>query len=46
MIMCAGHGALFDPKTGKCVAGAALGQELESLSVQIEGGEVVVYSPG
>lgn len=45
LIMCAGHGALFDPQTGKCVAGAALGQELESLPVQIEDGEIVVYAP-
>jgi nitrite reductase/ring-hydroxylating ferredoxin subunit len=45
MIMCAGHGALFDPQTGKCIAGAALGQELETLSVTIENGMVVVEAP-
>jgi nitrite reductase/ring-hydroxylating ferredoxin subunit len=45
LIMCAGHGALFDPKNGSCVAGPCPGQSLESLPVKIEDGEVVVYAP-
>jgi nitrite reductase/ring-hydroxylating ferredoxin subunit len=45
LIMCAGHGALFDPKNGACVAGPCPGQSLESLQVKIESGEVVVYAP-
>lgn len=45
LIMCAGHGALFDPESGRCVAGAALGQALISLPAAVEAGEVVVYGP-
>ena len=45
LIMCAGHGALFDPESGDCVAGAALGQALESLAVTIEAGQVLVDKP-
>ena len=45
LIMCSGHGALFDPQDGHCVAGACLGRSLMSLPVQVEGGEVVVYGP-
>ncbi|HEX2668387.1 MAG TPA: Rieske 2Fe-2S domain-containing protein [Gammaproteobacteria bacterium] len=45
LIMCAGHGALFDPTDGHCVAGAALGQTLERLPAAVEDGEVVVYGP-
>lgn len=45
LIMCAGHGALFAPETGLCVAGACLGRSLERLPVAVEGGEVVVYAP-
>ena len=45
LIMCAGHGALFDPKHGGCIAGAALGQKLESLAVTVEDGLVKVDRP-
>jgi|SRR5579859_2316101 len=45
LIMCAGHGALFDPENGNCVAGAALGQALESLPVTIQAGQVMVGKP-
>lgn len=44
LIMCSGHGALFAPDTGLCVAGACLGRSLETLPAGIEGGEVVVYA--
>jgi nitrite reductase/ring-hydroxylating ferredoxin subunit len=45
LIMCSGHGALFDPDSGRCVAGAALGLSLDSVPVSIEDGEVVAYAP-
>ncbi len=44
LIMCAGHGALFAPDTGQCVAGPCMGHGLETLPAAIEGGEVVVYA--
>ena len=30
-LMCHAHGALFDPQTGRCTAGAGLGQSLQML---------------
>ncbi|HEX4301097.1 MAG TPA: Rieske (2Fe-2S) protein [Gammaproteobacteria bacterium] len=45
LIMCSGHGALFDPANGHCVAGAGLGRALESLEVSVEEGEVWVAMP-
>jgi len=45
LIICAGHGALFEPASGLCVAGACLGQGLTTLPVAVEDGEVVVYPP-
>lgn len=45
LIMCSGHGALFDPQDGRCVAGACLGRALTALPVAVEEGEVVVYGP-
>ena len=45
LIMCAGHGALFDPRNGGCIAGAAMGLALESLPVTIEAGQVLVDMP-
>jgi nitrite reductase/ring-hydroxylating ferredoxin subunit len=46
LIMCSGHGALFDPDSGHCVAGPALGRALESLPVTIDAGLVMVETPG
>jgi nitrite reductase/ring-hydroxylating ferredoxin subunit len=43
LIMCSGHGALFEPESGRCVAGPCLGQGLAVLRAEVEGGEVVVY---
>jgi nitrite reductase/ring-hydroxylating ferredoxin subunit len=45
LIMCAGHGALFNPVDGHCVAGAALGRSLERLEVSVEDGLVLVAIP-
>lgn len=44
LIMCSGHGALFEPASGNCVAGPCVGHALESLPAAVEGGEVVVYA--
>jgi len=45
LIMCAGHGALFNPVNGQCVAGAALGRSLERLEVDVADGLVWVAMP-
>jgi nitrite reductase/ring-hydroxylating ferredoxin subunit len=45
LIMCAGHGALFEIESGLCVAGACLGASLTSLDVEISNGRVLVELP-
>ena len=41
-ILCGGHGALFRPDTGVCVAGPCSGEALTPWPVEVRGGEVVV----
>jgi nitrite reductase/ring-hydroxylating ferredoxin subunit len=43
LIMCAAHGALFEPGTGYCVAGPCAGRMLDKLRVAVEQEEVVAY---
>lgn len=42
LIMCAGHGALFQIDSGLCVEGACLGASLTSLELEIIDGRVLV----
>ena len=42
LILCSSHGALFEPKGGKCVAGPCAGRFLWAWPVKVEGGDVVV----
>ena len=44
-ILCASHGALFEPANGLCVAGPCPGKTLGRLAVAIEDGVVVVGVP-
>jgi len=41
-ILCASHGALFDKLTGFCIAGPCAGQSLQSVTVKIEAGFVLL----
>jgi nitrite reductase/ring-hydroxylating ferredoxin subunit len=41
-LICATHGAIFDPPSGLCVGGPCPGARLESLAVAIDGDVVVV----
>src|SRR6185503_2199177 len=41
-LVCATHGALFAPDTGRCIAGPCAGDQLTPLSVTIEAGAIVV----
>lgn len=45
-IVCAAHGALFEPDTGLCVSGPCLGQRLQPVAFAIDGGEIVATAPG
>jgi nitrite reductase/ring-hydroxylating ferredoxin subunit len=42
LLVCATHGALFEPDSGRCAGGPCGGASLWSLHVQIEGDRVVV----
>jgi nitrite reductase/ring-hydroxylating ferredoxin subunit len=44
-IVCATHGAIFDPPTGRCTAGPCAGDSLRRLPVRREGDELVVTCP-
>ena len=44
-IICASHGALYEPDTGLCVAGPCPGKTLRALPVEIRDGEVWVGVP-
>lgn len=46
LIMCASHGALFDPASGVCVAGPCVGRALQAVPVTIEDAMVVAYFAG
>jgi len=39
-LVCSTHGAIFEPKTGLCVAGPCRGASLEPLAMREQGGEV------
>ena len=45
-IMCATHGAVFEPPTGECVWGPCFGLSLQKLEVEIEGQQIYARLPG
>ena len=45
-IICASHGAIYDIKTGQCVAGPAGGRALRAVQVAVRDGVVYVTGPG
>jgi nitrite reductase/ring-hydroxylating ferredoxin subunit len=44
-IVCATHGATYDPATGECVAGPCTGEYLERLPLQVVSGTIFVACP-
>lgn len=44
-LVCANHGATYEPSTGECVWGPCYGAFLKTVPLQIEGGEVVALWP-
>jgi nitrite reductase/ring-hydroxylating ferredoxin subunit len=42
LILCASHGALFEKSTGYCVAGPCAGQSLQTLSLEVSDGYVLL----
>jgi nitrite reductase/ring-hydroxylating ferredoxin subunit len=45
-LMCATHGAVFEPPTGECVWGPCFGLSLQSVPIEIENGRVYARLPG
>ena len=45
-IMCATHGAVFEPPSGECVWGPCLGLSLQSLPIVIDDGQIYARLPG
>ena len=43
-LVCSTHGALFEPRTGFCVAGPCRGASLEPLEVREHGGQVLLLN--
>ena len=44
-LMCANHGAVFEPPTGECVWGPCVGASLESVALDIQGEKVFALCP-
>jgi nitrite reductase/ring-hydroxylating ferredoxin subunit len=42
LILCSSHGALFDKLTGYCIAGPCSGRSLQSISLKVEAGFVML----
>jgi nitrite reductase/ring-hydroxylating ferredoxin subunit len=45
-LMCATHGAVFEPPTGECVWGPCFGLSLQKLEVEIEDQQIYARLPG
>ena len=45
-LMCANHGAVFEPSTGECVWGPCVGASLQNLALNIEGEKIFARYPG
>jgi nitrite reductase/ring-hydroxylating ferredoxin subunit len=45
-LMCANHGAVFEPPTGECVWGPCVGAGLQKLDLEIEGEKIFACFPG
>ena len=41
-LICATHGALFEPDSGLCVSGPCHGAHLQTLAIQVSGNDVVL----
>lgn len=44
-LMCANHGAVFEPKTGECIWGPCVGLSLQRVSLEVEGKKVFAKCP-
>ena len=45
-LMCATHGAVFQPPTGECIWGPCVGLSLQTLPIEISDGQIYAKLPG
>jgi nitrite reductase/ring-hydroxylating ferredoxin subunit len=45
-LMCATHGAVFEPPSGECVWGPCFGLSLQTVPLEFEGNEIYARLPG
>jgi len=45
LLICASHGAVFEPDTGRCIGGPCAGASLRVLKCRVEDGKVFVNAP-
>lgn len=44
-VICANHGALYEPATGECVWGPCFGAFLEAVPLEVSGGKIIAFCP-
>ena len=45
-LMCATHGAVFEPPSGECIWGPCVGLSLQSMPIEIDGSQIYARLPG
>ena len=45
-LMCATHGAVFEPPSGECIWGPCVGLSLQRLPIVIDDGQIYAHLPG
>lgn len=45
-LICAVHGAMYDPPTGRCVSGPCIGKRLQAIRLEERDGQVYWYPSG
>ena len=44
-LLCANHGALYEPKSGECVWGPCVGASLQKIALEVKGKKVYAHCP-
>ena len=44
-LICANHGATYEPATGECIWGPCFGEALQSVPLEISGGKILAFCP-
>jgi nitrite reductase/ring-hydroxylating ferredoxin subunit len=44
-LICANHGATYEPATGECIWGPCFGEALQSVPLEISEGEILAFCP-